>query len=123
MTGRFEQLYEVCIYNGEGFTERDYFQVRDIVISSQPDYWRLFQPNEIFCFFRMNKGGQERGELLISKIHELKSNSALFQSLGAAGNQQRYIVDVSASGEIAAMPIGGGTVSTSYNDAKRDSLA
>ena len=106
MTGRAEIFYEICIFNGEGFTERDYFQVRDIVTSSKPDYWILFQPDTISCYFRINKDGQKRGDRLISEIRKLKKSAPLFQSIGVAGIQQEYLAEVSFFGRIKTTPIG-----------------
>jgi len=121
MTGKSENIFEVCVYNPDGFTERDYFQVRDEVLAANPDYWQLFQPSTVNIFFLHRKNGQERSDKLISKIQRLKKSSALFAALGVGVDQRDYIVDIDSLDKITTMPIG--ISLKAINNAKKDSSA
>ena len=118
MTAKVENIFEVVIYNQDGFTERDYFQVRDEVISSKPDYWQLFQPSEIISFFVQRKNGKERSDNLVSRIRQLKKTSPLFAHLGVGVSQIKPIVDIDFFGKMKSEPIGGSLEAS--NNAKKD---
>ena len=105
MTARFENIIEVVIYNRDGFAERDYFQVRDVVIASKPDYWQLYQPHEIISYFLQRKKGKKRSDNLVSSIQQLKNTSPLFASLGVGIDQMNSIVEANFWGKMKSMPL------------------
>jgi len=119
MTVRFENIFEVCIYNPDGFTEQNYFQVRDEVDASKPDYWRLFQPSTVLSFFLERKNGKNRSEELISRIHDLKRTSPIFAVVGVGVSENKYIVEMDDFSRIKGMPIG--NRGEAYKNAKNDS--
>jgi len=105
MSAKHEKIFFVIIYNENGFTERDYFQVRDIVNASEPDYWNLIQPCTVDAYFLVSNRGKERCENLVSKVNDLKKNSTAHQYLGIATSFEECIVNKSIFGKLKSCPI------------------
>ncbi|MDP1760500.1 MAG: hypothetical protein Q8L01_03620 [Candidatus Woesebacteria bacterium] len=106
MSAKSINIYFVNVYNKSGYTERDYFAIRDIIVKSQPDYWQLLQPHSIDVYFTEKKNGKMRSEMLVSQIKLLKMNSPMFKHIGVASSVEQFIVDTNIFGKIKSLPIG-----------------
>jgi len=121
MRAKYENVFFATIYNESGFTERDFFHIRDIVNASKPNYWILLQPSTIEVYFLSDKNGMERCDNLVIKVRELKKSSPLFHNLGIASSLEKFIVKRNIFGKLKSPPIFVGGKTNVYNLAIEDS--
>jgi hypothetical protein len=105
MSAKYENIYFATIYNENGFTEGDFFQIRDIVNSSKPDRWILLQPNTIDVYYLPESNGKERCDDLVNKVKELKKSSPIFHNIGIASSLEKSIVERSIFGKMKSPPL------------------
>jgi hypothetical protein len=105
MSAKYENIYFATIYNESGFTERDYFQIRDIINASKPNYWILLQPNTIDIYYLPDSNRKERCDDLVNKVKELKKSSPIFHNIGIASSLEKSIVERSIFGKMKSLPL------------------
>jgi hypothetical protein len=115
MSAKYENIYFAIIYNECGFTERDYFQIRDIVNASKPNHWILLQPNSIHVYFLQDNNGKERCDDLVNKVNELKRSSSIFHNIGIASSLEKSIVERNIFGKMKPPPLLVGSKINVYN--------
>jgi hypothetical protein len=105
MSAKYENIYFAVIYNGNGFTEEDYFQVRDLVNASKPDRWILLQPNTIDVYYLPESNGKERCDDLVNNVKELKKSSPIFHNIGIASSLEKSLVERNIFGKMKSLPL------------------